>query len=120
MSSGPADCAAEGELYRAVWRAVYDLHVYFCPSWRGHWPHFLVEKVNVLISDQGYRFDLAQYAAPDLSHVEPDADKLWFLAFQLRSALKHANAGHRGWAPVVDREVDGLLRGTRYELREIG
>lgn len=26
MSSGPADGAAEDVLYRAVWRAVYDLH----------------------------------------------------------------------------------------------
>lgn len=119
MSSGPADCAAEGRLYRAVEHAVYDLRMHFCPDWRGHWPHLLVEKVNVLISDTGYRFELAQYAASDLSHVEPNADQLWSLSFQLRSALKGARVGHRGWAPVIDAEVDGLMRGTRYELREI-
>lgn len=119
MSSGPADCAAEGEIYRAVWNAVYDLRMCFNPEYRGRWLHIYVGHVNEIIADQGYRFELAQYAAPDMSYPEIDAERLWDLSFQLRKALKWANVGHRGWGPVIDREVDGLLRGTGYELRSV-
>lgn len=119
MSSGPADCAAEDALYRKVWRAVYDLRMCFRPEYRGRWPHIFVRYVNEIIADQGYEFRLAQYALPDMSYPEIDADRLWDLSFQLRTALKHANVGHRGWGPHIDREVDGLLRGTGYELREV-
>lgn len=122
MSSGPADCAAEGEFYRAVWNAVYDLrNLLSGEKWRDRWHHYAVMRVNEIIADQGYRFELAQYAearCPDFAWLE-EAEKLWTSAFKLREALDDLNGGHRGWAPVLDREVDGLLSGTGYELRRV-
>lgn len=122
MSSGPADCAAEGALYRAVWNSVYDLRTLLSgEKWRERWVNVHVCHVNEIIADQGYRFELAQYAEPrrppwQAPSVE-QASALWVTAFRLREALEHANVGHRGWAPEIDPEVDGLLRGTGYELR---
>ncbi len=125
MSSGPADCAAEGELYRAVWRAVYDLrNLLSGEKWRDRWHHYLVLRVNEIIADRGYQFELAQYAEAQANwgrqHGWPElVEALWATAFKLREALDDLNVGHRGWAPVLDREVDGLLRGTGYELRKV-
>lgn len=124
MSSGPADCAAEGELYRAVWNAVYDLRKLLSgEKWRDRWPHVHVSHVNEIIADQGYQFELAQYAEPRRppwqAPTSSYAEALWAAAFKLREALDDLNGGHRGWAPVLDREVDGLLRGTGYELRRV-
>lgn len=124
MSSGPADCAAEGALYRAVWNAVYDLrNLLSGEKWRERWVNVHVCHVNEIIEDQGYRFELAQYAEAFRPPWQPPtsgyADALWAAAFKLREALDDLNTGHRGWAPVLDREVDGLLRGTGYELRRV-
>lgn len=124
MSSGPADCAAEGELYREVWNAVYDLrNLLSGERWRDRWHHYLILRVNEIIADQGYQFELAQYAEAanwGRQHGWSElVEALWPKCFELREALEHLNVGHRGWAPVLDPEVDGLLRGTGYELRRI-
>ncbi|GMV17992.1 MAG: hypothetical protein AMXMBFR56_62160 [Polyangiaceae bacterium] len=125
MSSGPADCAAEGALYRAVWNAVYDLRKLLSGErWRDRWHHYLVMRVNEIIADQGYQFELAQYAEARANWGRQHGwdelvEALWVTAFKLREALKWANVGHRGWSPHIDPEVDGLLRGTGYELREV-
>ncbi len=120
-----SDCAAEGELYRAVWRSTYDLrNALLGEHGRGRFPHDVVERVNDLLADLGWRLQLARYAEPRaLSPFRSpplDPEKLWDavagLRRALRGALRGALVGHRGWSPCIDPEVDYSLTGTGYEL----
>ena len=117
-----SDASAEGELYRDVWNAVYDLRTLLSGLLsHDRWINVHVCHVNEIIADQGYQFRLAQYAEalrpPWQAPTTEQAEALWASAFKLREALEHLNVGHRGWAPVLDPAGDGLLRGTGYELR---
>lgn len=120
MSDGMSDASAEGELYNFVWRAVCDLREAIRPG-RGQLDHALVGRVNELISDLGWRFDLAPYAKPNLSDlpITPEkAERIWRAAAQLRRALRRVMVGHRGWSPVIDCEVGYVLSGTGYRLAQ--
>lgn len=116
MSDGPSDCRAEGELYRGVWRAVYDVRkAVLGETVRERFPHDVVGRVNELVADLGWRFQLARYAEPRPGDPS-DPVKLWDAVARLREALVELNIGHRGWSPVIDPEVDYALAGTGYEL----
>lgn len=121
-----SDAAAESRIYRRLLNAVYDLCVALAgdpaPGGPVHrlregsgFPAGAVSRVNEIIRDTGHEFRLAQYAAPNLSLLEEwRVPLVWDAAFELRKSLGDS---HRGWRIEPDREVDGLLRGSGYELR---
>jgi hypothetical protein len=125
VSDGMSDARAEGEIYQEVWNAVYDLREVLCivahagDEFRGLWSAPVVDRVNELIADLGWRFEVAEYAEPRRD-LTIDAEKLWDAVASLRLALRGMNVGHRGWGPVVDRTVDGLMRGTGYLFVRFG
>lgn len=117
MSSGPADCAAEGAIYREVWNAVYDVRKLMNPK---RWSRILVAHVNTLLDGTGWCFVPARYAElpRDFLLTDEQAVALWNAVSNLRDALESHQIGHRGWTPCIDPELDGLLRGTGCELVE--
>ncbi len=119
MSGGMQDASACGSLYQAVWNAVYDLRC-SCVGDRTveRFPHDKIVKMNELIADLGWQFQLAEYAEPVFDAKRFDAGAAWQAAADLRRALRGVNVGHRGLAPYIDRQVSGLLSGTGYELVE--
>jgi hypothetical protein len=119
MSDGMSDAAAEGRIYRDVWCAVYDVRATLGGERFCRWSHPTVWRFNELIADLGWIFVPAQYVTPESIERPLDANALWAAAERLRRALCSLNLGHRGWTPTVDPEVDGLLRGSGYELRRI-
>lgn len=129
MSDGMSDAAAEGRIYSAVKSAVFDLRdaalgvstlnemVALAYAGKLRWSRDVVAKLNEIIADTYWSFELAQYAeAVHVDLKDGQAERLWDAAFSLRRALRHLNVGHRGWSPVVDGEVDGLLQGSGYLL----
>lgn len=116
-----SDARAEGEIYREVWNAVYDLREAMNPTRENDsWSTDLVGYVNELISDLGWRFEKAEYFTPVLKKCyEGQEEKLWDAVAALRLALRHQSIGHRGWSCAIDPTVDGLMRGTGYLLRQV-
>ena len=120
MSSGPADCAAEDELYRQVENAVFAVRT-LCRLDSHRMCHYRVSRVNEIIADEhGYQFCLAQYAKSEVGNSSwPSAgaaEQLWHAAFRLRQSLIELNWGHRGWSPALDPQMGYLLNGTGYVL----
>lgn len=116
-----SDARAEGEIYREVWNAVYDLREAMNPPRENDsWSTDLVGYVNELIGDLGWRFEKAQYFTPVLKkRYEGQEEELWKAVAALRLALRHQSIGHRGWSCTIDPTVDGLMRGTGYLLRQV-
>lgn len=128
MSDGMSDARAEGEIYREVWNAVYDLReAMLKPAKRRYydeqleWSGELVGYVNELIADLGWRFEKAPYfSIVTKPRYEGQEEKLWDAVVNLREALRSINIGHRGWSPVIDRTVDGLMSGSGYLFVQFG
>ena len=111
-----SDARAEGELYLAVKWAVCDVRDLLQPARRERLDHAFVGRVNELLSDLGWRLELARYAEPRQTvELTPElADRLWDAVAKLRRALRENTVGHRGWS-CGDRPR-GRLRARRDRL----
>lgn len=118
-----SDAAAEGRLYQEAWGAVFNVKEQLrlgSGSRPDRWEAYFTSKVNEILADTWWQFQLAQYANPiaggyfaEEERNLPRYQKLWDAAFALRKALKNS---HRGYRIAFDPEVEGLLRGSGYQL----
>ena len=116
MSDGMSDARAEGELYLAVKWAVCDVRDLLQPARRERLDHALVGRVSELLSDLGWRLQLARYAEPRQTvELTPElADELWDAV--AKPAPRPAGEHGRAQGLVLRGRPRGRLHARRDRL----